>query len=211
MTKNYLSPEAERARRLYGGIMEEIKRRQKAMTDLLTGTVPPQPQIIVSEFCYLQLRFICEPIIIGCAVAHGDIEEVESRRFQKEWNAARLANYLSKIHPEFYPRPTRQILGSDGKVERIENVTDGFLTLDELKELYDEAGSRLHAGSAQSFRLGKRPEVDLKRIANWTGRIRRLLNHHCIQLIDPSFQIWTLMQAKGDGRVHINLFKKLPN
>ena len=211
MSKNYLSPEADKARASYARIMEEIKRRQKAMSDLQNGTIPPQPQIIVSEFCYLQLRFICELIIIGCAVAHGDIKEVETPRFQKEWNAARLAAYLLRIHPEFYPRPTKQVLGTNGKVERVENVTDGFLTLGDLKNLYEEAGGRLHVGSTRNFRLSRRPEVDLERITDWIGKIRTLLNHHCIQLHDPSFQIWTLMQAKSDGQVHVTLFEKQPN
>ncbi|WP_420407138.1 hypothetical protein [Hoeflea sp.] len=211
MGKKYQSTAADSARAQYAHLMEEIKRRNRAMTEMLTGTVPPQPQIIVSDFCFLQLRLTCELIILACAVAHGDVTGAEKRKFQKEWHAANLAQKLEQLHPEFYPKPSQQVLGLDGKVERLEAISDGFLTLSDLNTLYSECGSRLHIGNIKTLLSNRRPPVDLDRIRVWQDKIIKLLNHHQIQLFDPDYQLWTLMQAKGDGKVQVNLFQRIGN
>ena len=36
-----------------------------------------------------------------------------------------------------------------------------------------------------------------------------LLNHHCIQLIDDDQQIWVLIQAESDGKVHVYEFERI--
>lgn len=209
MPEKYRSAAADSAKAQYARLMEEIKRRNRAMTEMLAGTVPPQPQIIVSDFCYLQLRLTCELIVLACAVAHGDVRGVEGRKLQKEWHAADLATKLEQLHPEFYPKPGQQVLRSNGKVERIDPISDGFLALPDLKALYSECGDRLHIGSVRTLLTDRRPPVDLARIRNWQDKIIRLLNHHQIQLFDPDYQLWTIMQGKEDGQVHVTLFQRI--
>lgn len=209
MPEKYQSLEADLARTQYASIMDEIKRRNRTVTEMLAGTVPPQPMIIVSDICYLQLRFTCELIVLACAVAHGDINGTQAKKLQKEWHAGELATKLEKLHPTFYPVPGQQVIGPNGKVERIDAIRDGFLTLDELKSLYGECGDRLHIGNVRALLNNSRPAVDLERIRIWQGKIIRLLNHHQIQLFDPDYQLWTIMQGKENGLVQVSLFKRV--
>jgi hypothetical protein len=189
--------------------MEEIKRRNRTITEALSGSIPPQPQIIVSEICYLQLRLLCELIILGCAVAQGELADLKAKRIKKTWHAAELAAKLQELHPDFYPVPGAQVLGGNGKVERLETVKGGFLTLAQLRTLYAECGDRLHVGSLERVLNDRRPNIDLNRIRWWQDLIVRLLNHHQIQLYEPNFQLWTIMQANSDGRVHVTLFERI--
>lgn len=189
--------------------MEEIKRRIRTITEALAGSIPPQPKIIVSELCYLQLRLICELIILGCAVAQGDLSDLKAKKIKKTWHAAELAKKLQELHPDFYPVPGEQVVGDNGKVERLETVQDGFLTLAQLRTLYAECGDRLHIGSLERILNDKRPNLDLDRIRWWQDLIVKLLNHHQIQLYESNFQLWTIMQAKNDGKVHVSLFERI--
>ena len=38
-------------------------------------------------------------------------------------------------------------------------------------------------------------------------KICQLLNHHTIQLVDEDSQLWVLMQAMDDGKVHVYEFQ----
>jgi hypothetical protein len=66
-------------RNLYCNLTEEIKIRHMSIVAAIQGFAPRQPQIIISEFCSLQLRLICEIIAIGCLAAHGDIQETHKK------------------------------------------------------------------------------------------------------------------------------------
>src|SRR5215211_5690148 len=89
---------------VYAGFLEEVKIQIASIEAALRGGTPfPGP--IVREFCYLQLRMLCELIALGCLVAHGDIRAAQSKDLQKEWSAYRIMDALEKLHPGFYPRP----------------------------------------------------------------------------------------------------------
>ncbi|MEO8683978.1 MAG: hypothetical protein ABI414_03965, partial [Devosia sp.] len=58
---------------LYANIMAEVKYRTDAI-DAGTGGKLPLSAPLIREFCYLQLRMICELIALGClvtAIVHG--------------------------------------------------------------------------------------------------------------------------------------------
>jgi hypothetical protein len=63
---------------LYANLMEEIKRRVDVMRSVFDGT-NPLPAMAAFEFCYLQLRKICEVFALACLAAHGDIPGVRAR------------------------------------------------------------------------------------------------------------------------------------
>lgn len=208
MKKKYQNKNDHRDRALYADVLSEIKKRNTAIYDALNGFAPPQPKIILAEFCYLQLRFICELIALGCLVAHGDLRG-GSKHLLKRWHAGDIVKDLEKLHPNFYPRPTKQILDTTGKVERLEPVRDPFLSKEELIQLYGWLGDRLHKGSVKRLLLSEKKKIDFPKIDQIASKIRNLLNHHCIELLDPNFQIWALMQSKIDGNVQVTLVQKI--
>jgi hypothetical protein len=194
---------------MYARLMEEIKRRQSVLAQVLLNQTIPLPEMAAFEFCYLQLRKICEVFALGCLAAHGDIPEVRSKLLQKTYSADQIMKRLTEIHPEFYPVPSRQTV--DQVTQRpieVTPITTGFLTKDELLALYGECGNYLHRGTIRQL-VGKwEPTLDFKKIALSNSRIVTLLNHHQIQTSQPNKQIWVLMQAE-DGNVHWSVMEKL--
>src|ERR1700722_12742109 len=92
----------EAARTLYQSIMGEVFIRAYSInTATHTPTIIPQP--LIREYCYLQLRMLCELIALGCLVAHGDI--TKTKYFQKAYKADDILQQLERLHPKFYLHP----------------------------------------------------------------------------------------------------------
>jgi len=62
---------------LYANLMEEIKVRLDCINAAMQGRLM-LPSPIVREFCYLQIRFLCELVALSCLIAHGDMDELNS-------------------------------------------------------------------------------------------------------------------------------------
>nr|MBI1231876.1 hypothetical protein [Cytophagales bacterium] len=196
-------------RDLYCDLMEEVKRRI-AVVNSITAGLMPLPSIVAYETCYLQLRIICEIIALGCLAAHGDIPQTKSKRLLKAYNADDIIKNLEKLHPDFYPVPTRQICAPEkDKVGKVEAITEDYLQKSDLLKLYGECGNVLHRGNLKHILSQKERNISFKKIEAWVQKIMTLLNHHQIQLIDEDKMFWVLMQAKKDGRVHGALMEKM--
>src|SRR5262249_13403335 len=141
--------EQEAAMRLYAQLLEEAKVRIAAIEAILNGSlIMPGP--IAHEFCYLQLRFLCELIALGCLVLHGDIKDPKATKKAKEgklgkaWSAETIIDELGKLHPAFYPRPTTRLRTPNGF--HLEDLKEEYLTKEELVRLYRICGDNLHRG-----------------------------------------------------------------
>ncbi len=64
---------------LYANLMSEVKVRM-ASIETICNNQNGLPGPLVREFCFLQLRMICELIALGCLTAHGDIKGVQSKK-----------------------------------------------------------------------------------------------------------------------------------
>src|SRR5256885_15775731 len=58
------------AARVYTSIMEEAKFRALSINTLTRSRIG-LPVLLLGEFCFLELRMLCELIALGCLVAHG--------------------------------------------------------------------------------------------------------------------------------------------
>jgi hypothetical protein len=140
-------------------------------------------------------------------VAHGDIQATRGGKLRNIWAADRLINALETLHPDFYPRASKQVLNSKGRPVKLEPITTGILTKSDLLRLYHECGAFLHRGDLKGVFSATTRKPSLDRVNEWVGKIAQLLSHHEIQLIHSDLMIWTLMQAKEDGRVHSHLMQ----
>lgn len=132
---------------LYSTLMEEIKRRVDVLHLLLDGS-HPLPQMAAFELSYMQLRKICEVFALACLVAHGELPDLRRKLVQKTYQADHIIKLLSKLHPRFYHVPGKQRLDPDSqKPVEVITLTTGFLTKDDLVNLYGECGKYLHRGS----------------------------------------------------------------
>ena len=80
-------------------------------------------------------------------------------------------------------------------------ILEPHLNKPELRLLYGECGDFLHRGNIEQIMKGRKmPE--LARMDGWVKKITTLLNHHQIQLVDEARQLWVIMKASSNGRVH---------
>jgi hypothetical protein len=192
-------------RDLYCDLMAEIKVRLGALAYGLSGFVPPQPPMIEAEFCYLQLRLICELIALGCLAAHGDIEEAPRGRLMKAWKPSDIMRDMEALHPEFFPQAIRleRIAGADDL--RIVPVEDKCLTKRELLDIYGECGNTLHRGSLRSI-ITRVPRYDREKVLEYKDRVINLLRQHSIRLAtgDSFFAVqMNPIDQKVTGKVYI--------
>jgi hypothetical protein len=137
----------EAAKDLYHSIMVEVMIRVYSLNSA-TMTPTPIPQPLIREYCFLQLRMLCELIALGCLVAHGDI--TKTKYFQKAYKADDILQRLEKLHPDFFPYPFKSTItppspGFPGEL-KMEDVETDYLKKDELIQLYVKCGSILHKG-----------------------------------------------------------------
>ena len=186
--------------------MLEIRNRTDIVRSCLAGKFQ-LPGYAAYELCYLQFRLICELIALSSLAVHGDIPATRAGRLTKAYQADAILNALEKLHPDFYPRPTKQVIGADGKVKKVEPIPSGFLTKPELLALYRECGDLLHRGTLRTIK--PRTAGDFTKIMEISTKIITLLNHHQIAFSDRNYELFVLMMGKDDGRVHAALMKKI--
>ncbi|MYE69994.1 MAG: hypothetical protein F4086_17655 [Gemmatimonadetes bacterium] len=186
----------------YRDLMEQVKKRTEAVSFFMR--MHGMYAQVVAESVALQLRNILETIVLGSLVS--DLPEYEKRRadIRKTKRMSLLMKTMDSVNKDYYPVPTRQVLDAFGRVTETVPVESGFLTKDECPRLYGKCGNMLHtlgpAADPFSF-LDEAPE--------WLNKIIALLNHHQIQLSNPDIQLWTLMNASSDSRVHVYTFERV--
>ena len=192
----------------YADCMEEIKMRTTVVDGFLTGKCHAMYFQTTAESISLQIRKILELIALASLVANKSEYQKHRRNFHRDWNGKRILETLDIANPNFYPKPTEQVLDqTTGKVVSLEDITSGFLTKNDFIRLYDRCGGILHADNPFSPRRDIQSFLDS--VPGWMGRIMRLLNHHVIQLVDDDQQIWVLMQAQSDGKAHVYEFERV--
>jgi len=183
------------AARVYASIMEEAKFRALSI-NTLTGTQTALPIPLMREFCFLQLRMLCELIALGCLVAHGDIQETKELR--KSYHAGDIVKRLEKLHSNFYPVPRKPVF-SPGHVH-MEDYDHNFLTKDDLLRLYGRCGDLLHKGSLRNLlNPQKPPPSDYQDIQQWGQSTLNLLSFHTITRIGKAFHFVVALDAPQVG------------
>lgn len=165
----------------YTALMREVRERLQRAQALIHE---PQafPEGMVKEFCYLQIRMICELIALGCLIAHGGLKGAQTNYLRKTYAADKIVAELEKLHQHFFPQAVSIQTGPDGKLSGISDAPDGYLTKAELIELYGLCGAVLHRGNIQRFLSGKPiPKSDKRMTARWINKLA-LLEHHTIVL-----------------------------
>lgn len=197
---------------LYANLLDEVKVRIDCVDKAVHGrTSMPGP--LVREFCYLQLRILCELIALSCLVAHGDIAAKYSKRLGKEWSADKIIGELTKLHPNFYPQAMRQTIRISGGGWEEEAIHPSPLPKTELLELYGKCHPYLHRGNVKKLLNSETPieiHTNLPEIIKWAQKINDLLSHHFIVLNPENIMFGTLRNAENKNRVQVGFMKLKP-
>ena len=166
---------------LYSELMEEVKIRLGAIELAVDGKIP-LPGRLVEEFCYLQLRMLCELIALGCMTAHGDI--AQTKKLQGTWEADKMIKQLEQLHPQFFPRAVKMNIVTNVSIQ-ISDDDSVYLTKDELLLLWRKCGERLHRGNAKKLLSSRMPiQVHFRDVDGWARKIGNLLDQHHIASSD---------------------------
>ena len=193
----------------YTGCMKEIKKRTEVVDGFLRGELHAKYlQTTVESMC-LQIRKILELIALASLVANKAEYEKQKKNFHRDWKAEKILETLDKANPQFYPSPSKQVISPEtGEVVEVKPITSGYLSRTDYEALYHECSQILHASNPFS---GEQQEIQafLDKTPEWMEKIRVLLDYHHVQLIDERVQLWVLMQAKSDGKVHVSEFWRM--
>jgi hypothetical protein len=192
----------------YCDCMEEIKRRTHAVHAILSKQYTTPCKATNIEFICLQIRKILELVALASLVANKDEYARHHKKFAEHWRAKAILDSIEKINPRFYPVPGKQVRDpKTGKVTHLDLVKEGFLAQSEFSDVYNSCSEAIHAvnpfGDAVDYRNLE------KQIPLWMTKLKTLLNHHQIQLLNEKQMLWVLMQAKTDGKVHAWIFEKV--
>jgi hypothetical protein len=193
---------------VYANCMDEIKRRTDAVHAILRGPYSTLYPITNVEFVCLQIRKILELIALASLASHKEEFARQHQKFAEMWKAKKILDDLEKLNPGFYPVPTEQVLDSkSGKVLEVRPIAKPCLTKADSAEVCQRCSSILHAENPYGPPK-QLPQIEAG-IPIWMEKIKNLLNHHHVQLFSSKHQLWVVMKAKTDGRVHVHLFERI--
>ena len=149
------------------------------------------PPKVVREICYLQFRFLCETVALGCLVIHDGIKKTE--RLQSTYKAGNMIDAMEAQKPHFYPQPM-EVSKRDGTFLFSARNDKLHLTKKDLGKLWSVAGGVVHRGSFSKLAKPEGMVASLKAIPStpdnfrdifdWSAKITGLLNCHWLTLVD---------------------------
>lgn len=173
--------------RLYIQSMVEVKERISLIHHTLEAPFSP---LFAHEICYLQLRFICELMAIGCLAAQGDY--VTQRAFTEEYSPPKIFAALREVYPKFFPQVALRTStpSPDGEFTThhisMDPNPDAY-TEGEIEGLWHAAGSHLHRASVNHYlKKTASPPPDLEKIKVHLRKLVALINVHYIPLVETA-------------------------
>jgi hypothetical protein len=193
---------------VYRDCMEEIRRRTDAANGIMCGTHTTPFRATNIEFVCLQVRKILELIALASMASHKEEFAKQHQKFAEMWRAKRILEDLEKLNPGFYPIPTKQVRDEKtGKVLAVQPIAKPYLTKADFETVYQECSGLLHAQNPYGIPR-QLPQIEAS-IPEWLEKIKNLLNHHHVQLFNSTHQLWVVMRAESDDRVHVHLFQRI--
>ncbi|WP_309605317.1 hypothetical protein [Phenylobacterium sp.] len=169
----------------YKSIIEEALLRVHSIDAMLRKSPGLRPTFI-REYCFLQLRLLCELIALGCLVCHGDIPASKTKAFQKAWVPGEILKKLQDLHPDFYPVPF--VMEDTPSGHHLGDYKDEYLTKDDLLALWSRSGDILHRGNLRKLLKVKMLEtLRSDDIIKWNQKILNLLQHHRVSRSGNNF------------------------
>lgn len=185
---------------LYHDCLYEIKRRLDVIADHLGGKTKEKYRIIEAEVVSLQFRKILEMTALMSLVANKEAYAEQNEKFARHYHAERIINDLERINPNFYPCPIMRI-EQEGNFDRLENLTEGFLTKEEFVKVYEKCGAMMHAHNPFGDKKAgdKLLEECEALFPEWYSKICILLKHHRIELIGGKAMVIGLLERSDNG------------
>lgn len=191
-----LTSKQKKALEIYANLMAEAKYRIAAIN--AEATRPNIPILFTREYCFLQLRMLCELLALGCLVAHGNVGATRTNNMMKEWRAGKIVSEMEKLHPHFFPQAIKEENPING--QRQLRATKAGLTKSELSALYAECGNNLHRGTIKNITADEAfTQPSMVGVIGWAQKIEDLLAMHMLALLGGTRGIVCLLRNVDDN------------
>ena len=175
----------------YCDLMEEVKTKVEAINKLME--VPGFTiQTRVESIC-LQLRMLMELIVFSSLVSNKDVWTKSQKELQSSQDISKKLRELRRIHPNFYPRPLK--LESIPSGQEPADLSEGYLSEDELRKVYGILGNILHAENPMGRETDYQFFVDS--VPGWLSQVQNLLECHKVYLYHRPDEFY-LIKMFGD-------------
>lgn len=190
--------------RFYLEIMAEVKVRLKLINSVYTNR-DDFAAYVVREQCYLQFRFLCELIGLGCLVAHGDIDKAKIAK--EHYEPGVILKRLEKQKDDIFPWAAEQ-RNQDGQVSLHFDQDKVQLKKDEVAKLWGIAGDVLHRGPLVKMQKKfSRYPSDFSDIFEWSGKITGLLNSHWLSVVEGKIGLLVSLATAPAGEARASLIR----
>lgn len=193
---------------LYCILMNEVKRRTLAITQILQGVSTTSYKVTNIELMCLQIRKILELISMGSLVVNQEEFEAIGKKYAQYWNARLILQDIERLNPDFYPIAIQEVPSKrPGVSNDLQIKTAGFLTRKDFIKVYEKCGKMMHASNP----FGSQSDFDYysSMIPEWEDLIIGLLNSHLIHLKGVEGFYLIHMQENGREDVHGYYFEKI--
>lgn len=184
-------------------VTECIKRL--AASEAFLGSYLEAKDVFAFEAAVLQMRKALECLAYA-AIAPNRDEYAEFRAsaekqpdYSKDYHAGKIMLLLSKINPDFYPKPISAPINQGPGKWHFDKREDDSLTKKQFESFYDRLGKFLHADNPWGQDKGLLNLVeDIPRII---ASVRLLLSWHFTTIRAPEFSgVWVVeVPAEGSG------------
>ena len=205
---------------LYLPVVESITQRIGIAEDAIVQveTNPSNPLNFVGcEVAVLQLRMICELILLGSTAAH--LHEAGIDISDSKWRPKDAFFELSKISEHPLPIPVEVQIDRFGPGRHHLVPKSQPIPFAALSKIYGICGDLLHAPSVRQIRGNRLPEFDVAQISSWLKGFREIVMAHALMLPEREivmFCIWSgatdeipeafRLDAKGPSTMEISSY-----
>ena len=183
----------------YRRVMQSIKWRKEHI-DRIMDSAESMGKVSVSmgESICLQLRMSIEDIAVACVVANADEMPELARGLRGKYSPSSILKGLEKINPDCYPVPIVENLEeAHGSFRATYPRPEGdWLTRDEAVEAYGRLSNAIHRNLKAYDDAINYAEL-YKECGYLEYKIRNLLSHHHVTVLDENIMYRVLMSGAG--------------
>lgn len=168
---------------LYGPVVEGIAQRILAAEEaisLVSANSQDSVAYLGCEVAVLQIRMICELLLVGSTAAH--LNEGGVSLDAGKWRPKDSFYELSKVNAHPLQIPVKVSFDQNGSGQHRIEPTSQPIEFSAVSEIYGKCGDLLHIPSVKQIVDRRLPEFDIALINRWIGGLKEIAMGHVLML-----------------------------
>ena len=185
---------------IYLQVMHTVVQRLMIAEDALNrvehNTVEPL-EIGFFETAVLQLRLICELLLMGAASAH--LHEGEQAINATKWRPKDVFGQIAKLNEHPLPFPVAVEIERNGQGHHHVKPLSRPLPYEILSKIYGICGDLLHAPTISQVIGGRMAKLDCRVIKGWLGGFKSFVMSHALMLPERKIVLLCIWSGAFDA------------